>query len=408
MLWSSELMTRVQALVKKAEADQLSDEDTRNFVSNEMDISVESARRYINALKRNGVPEEAPADPVEVRRHKIRADEAARQLKALEERLVKAEDIRGDLMGLGPLKVSKLKPDQGRPSGRRAVILHISDIQYGEVIDHDAIDGINSYDMEIANRRIRRYFQKAHRFITELWLGEPPEEIVILLNGDMISGSIHMELAKTDFVGPMQQAQLVSEQLVAGIQLIADAGFPVRVISTPGNHGRTTMKPESKDHTLENYDTLVAANIEKMFRQNGLVTVEYSKSVDALFNVFAFPMLVTHGDRIGSRGGMGFQGPLATIVRGHAKVMADYAARGTHLYKIFTGHFHTPGVTSHGYANGTTAGASEYSRDGRMHVTPPSQDYLVIHEDHGVIEHRVILVGDPSEGSSCSPVLKYR
>lgn len=408
MLWSSELMTRVDALIKEAQAKGLDDDGVRLHVSNGMDISMESARRYINALKRNGTPEEAPADPVEVRRHKIKAVEAQKLLKALEERLVKAEDIRGDLMGLGPLKVSKLKPDQGRPSGRRAVILHISDIQYGEVIDFDAIDGINSYDMEIANKRIARYFQKAHRFITDLWLGDPPEEVIVLLNGDMISGSIHMELAKTDFVGPMQQAHLVSEQLAAGIQLIADAGFPVRVISTPGNHGRTTMKPESKDHTLENYDTLVATNIEKMFRHNELVSVEYSKSVDAEFTVFSFPMLATHGDRIGSRGGMGFQGPLATIVRGHAKVMADYAARGVHLYKIFTGHFHTPGVTSHGYANGTTAGASEYSRDGRMHVTPPSQDYLVVHEDHGVIEHRVILVGDPTEGSSCSPVSKYR
>lgn len=408
MLWSSELMTRVKALVKKAEGDELSDDETRNFISNEMDISVESARRYINALKRNGVPEEAPADPVEVRRHKERAGEAQKLLKELEARLVKAEDIRGELFNIGAPVISKLQRDTHKSSGRRSVVMHISDIQYGEVIDFEAMDGVNSYNADIANKRIARYFRTTNRLMTELWQGKPAEKITLLLNGDMVSGALHHELDRTDDLRPMGSAKAVAEQLAGGIQLQLDSGFAVDIIVTPGNHGRTTLKPESKDHVLQNYDTLVGTFIEMMFRGDPRVTVRYSKSIDALFNVFNFPNLVTHGDRMGSRGGAGFLGATATILRGHHKLMADYAARGIHLYKVWTGHFHTPAVLINGFANNTMAGASEYSRDGRMTVTPAAQDYAVFHEDHGVIEHRQILVGDPSEGSSHAPVLKYR
>jgi len=385
--------------------------DPAAHVAKKLGILPDSARRYLHQIERappeRNEPEET-ADPVEVRRHKQRADEAKGQLKELEERLVKAEDIRGELMGLGDIAFSKLRPDGRKPSGRRAVILHISDIQYGEVIDFEAMDGVNSYDIDIANQRIARYFQKAHRFLTELWQGARAEEVIILLNGDMISGALHHELDRTDNVRPLQAAKMVAEQLIGGIHLLVSEGFPIRIINTPGNHGRMTIKPESKDHVLQNYDTLVGWFIESAFSREPRVSVQYSKSVDALFNVFSFPMLVTHGDRIGSRGGQGFLGATATILRGHFKLMADYAARGVSLYKVFTGHFHTPAVTTNGYANNTMAGPSEYSRDGRMSITPPSQDYFVVEEEHGVIEHRQIFVGDPSEGSCNAPVLKYR
>lgn len=412
MYISPERLERVAALKQEAINLGLSGEMIAAHVAAKMGILQASARRYMtqleNAPPERNEPDSPPADPIEVRRHKQRADEAKARLAELEERLVAAEDIRGEVLGLGPLQISRLQPDSKRPAGRRSVILHISDIQYGEVIDYEAMDGVNSYNAQIANQRIGRYFQKAHRFLTELWQGPRAEEVVILLNGDMISGALHHELDRTDDVRPMQAAKAVAEQLAAGIGLICSEGFPIRIICTPGNHGRTTIKPESKAHALQNYDTLVGWFVEMAFKAEPRVSVQYSKSVDALFSVFAFPMLVTHGDRIGSRGGQGFMGATATILRGHTKLVADYAARGINIYKVFTGHFHTPAVTIHGYANNTMAGPSEYSRDGRMGITPAAQDYLVIHEDHGVIEHRVITVGDPAEGSSHAPVLKYR
>lgn len=406
-MYSPEQFKRVAALIAEANDLGYTRKQTKALIAQRLGIDPDSARRYMNALAKAphlaDIEAEPAADPVEVRRHKDKASEARALLKEMEKRLVRAEDIRGEVMGLGTPTISTLKPGKPSSAGRRAVILHISDIQYGEVIDPDAIDGANAYNIPIADARIARYFQKTHRFMTELWQGDAPEEVVVLLNGDMVSGALHHELDRTDGVRPMEAAKLVAEQLIAGLSLIRSAGVPIRVISTPGNHGRTTIKPESKDHTLQNYDTLVGWFIEAAFLRDDLVSVSYTKSVDGLFSVFGFPMLATHGDRIGSRGGQGFLGATGTIVRGHLKLAADYATRGIHLYKIFTGHFHTVVETPFGYANGTMAGWSEYARDNRMRCAPASQDYFVVHEEHGIIESRHITVGDASEGKSHDP-----
>lgn len=403
---TAQRITRVAELQEEAIKLGLDADLTVMHIAAKMGIKAESVTRYLRSLNSTAAPAaptqpEEPADPVEVRRHKDRAKEASALLRDLEKRLVRAEDIRGEILELGQPSFSRLSP--GGPTaqgGRRSAILHISDIQYGEEICIQSMDGVNSYDLDIANRRIARYFQKAHRFLTELWQGQRVEEVVVLLNGDMISGALHHELDRTDGARPLEAAKLVAQQLIAGISLLSGEGFSIRIISTPGNHGRMTLKPESKGHVLQNYDTLVAWFIEAAFNGNPDITVTYSKSVDALFNIFAFPMLVTHGDRMGSRGGQGFLGATATILRGHHKLAADYAQRGVNLYKIFTGHFHTIAETPFGFANGTMAGWSEYARDGRMRCAPASQDYFVIHEEHGIIESRHITLGTPEEGTS--------
>ena len=412
MYISPERLARVAELEKEARENGARPDFIVSFIAEKLGIKHASVKRYLRHLAsgvQGDVEAAPPADPIEVRRHKERAKEAHEHIAQLERRLVRAEDIRGEVMGLGAPVFSKLQPDRRSLGGRRSVILHISDIQYGEVIDIDAMDGVNSYNIEIANARIARYFQKAHRFLTDLWQGSEPEEVILLLNGDMVSGALHHELDRTDAVRPMVAAKMVAEQLIAGITLLIEAGFRLRVINTPGNHGRLTLKPESKDHVLHNLDTLVGWFIEMAFADvPEFVSVRYSKSVDALFSVFSFPMVVTHGDRVGSRGGQGFIGPIATISKGHQKILTDYARRGIYPYKVFTAHFHTNVSTEHGYANGCIAGPSEYSRDGRMTISPATQDYFVVHEDHGVIEHRQIIVGAPEEGSCHAPVLRYR
>ena len=352
---------------------------------------------------------EVPSDPIEIRRLKAVISDIRHSLKKAETRAFQLEDFRSELMALPAPIFTEFKPyAKSGKAGRRTVILHVSDIQYGEYIDYNALDGINSYSMEIADARLNRFFVKAHRFMTELWQGEPVDKIIVLLNGDMISGALHHELDRTDEVRPIQACSLVANQLTNGLRLLETIGVPIEVISTVGNHGRLTFKPESKGHVTHNYDDLVAMLIEANLKGSKLFTMMRSKSVDAKFSVYGFPMLVTHGDRIGSRGGQGFMGATATILRGQSKVFMDYAQRGEHLYKIFTGHFHTPCCTVFGWGNNCVAGVSEYARDGRMNITPASQGYFVLHEELGIIETREILVGTLEEGSSHSPANKFR
>jgi len=364
-------------------------------------------------LEVNKSPPLAPRTPqiiVEERRAKKEASDYRSEIKALEEALLAAEDLRSGVLGLGPPIIAKVGMNPVPKSGKnnRSVILHVSDIQYGEYINGSEVDWVNSYSIDIANARIDRLFGMFVRICSEH--GPLPVDIHICLGGDMVSGALHEELAKTDELPELPAAKAVAARLAGNIRMVRDKlDRPVKIYSVPGNHGRLTHKPESKGHVLNNLDTLVAWFLEAALVEDKGVTVAYSESVDAVFNVFKFPFLLSHGDRMGGRGGgHGFIGPIGPISKGHQKLFTDAAQRGIQVYKVLTGHYHTYCETSWGIANSALAGWSQFARDLRLKAEPATQNMLIIHPEHGMISKHPILCGIPSEGKSHDPSYLWR
>jgi predicted phosphodiesterase len=345
-------------------------------------------------------------DQLALRRLKdtARRDRTAR-LEA-ERRALRAEDLRSSVFNLAetPLTPPDWKPKRVARGGkhREALILFLSDLHMGEVISKEEMGGRNSFNKAIARRRLERLFQSVVKLGTIHWSGPPPEVIYLVLGGDLISGEIHDELAKTNDLLSIPAVKALTESLIAGIQLLLKSfACPINVISVPGNHGRTTRKPEAKAFALNSYDTLVAWSLESWFtaQSERRLTFSAPASGDALVNIMGWNVLFTHGDRIGSRGGTGFIGSAATAARGMKRLVYDYAGEGIILDTIIMGHFHTPVELEEGFVNGTLAGPSEYSRSGRMGSHPASQWLLTVHPIHGIARRWKIQVGDPSEGS---------
>lgn len=357
------------------------------------------------------IPPRTAADIVEETRAKKQASSLRSENADLREELLQAQDIRSAILGLGPPAIARVGMNKLPKLGKnnRSVLLHVSDIQYGELIKGAEVDWVNSYSVDIANARIDRLFDMFGRLCTDHWHGPPPVDIHICLGGDMVSGALHEELAKTDELPELPAAKAVAARLAGNIRKLRDRlDRPVRLYSVPGNHGRLTHKPESKGHVMNNLDTLVAWFIEAALSQDKDVSVSYSESVDALFNIFNFPFLLTHGDRMGGKGGTGHIGPIAPISKGHQKLFMDAAARGTSVYKILTGHYHTAAETSWGFANSALAGWSQFARDLRLKAEPATQNMFVIHPEHGVISKHAILAGVPSEGRSHDPAFLWK
>jgi hypothetical protein len=166
-----------------------------------------------------------------------------------------------------------------------------------------------------------------------------------------------------------------------GVKNLAEAFGNVHVVSVPGNHGRTSFKPPTKAIAETNYDTLSAWWLEDVFKNTGdsRVTFQTPNSIDAVFEMHGRRYLATHGDNIGSRGGQGFIGPAATILRGFKKTHDEYASRNQVLSAIFCGHFHTALDLELGWANGSLPGFSEYARSYRMRPAPPCQWLIFFH-----------------------------
>ncbi len=350
-------------------------------------------------------PPPEPADQIKLRKLQDQLRTESTNRKSVELFASQNQTIREAVFGLN---ASPPKPPNWTPRIEKVdrvgevALAMISDWHVGETIDLQQMGGSNSYNQNIARLRAQRYFQTLVSLMTTHWSGPPPTTMYLLLMGDMVSGEIHEELAKTNDLLSIPAVRAASEMLIGGFELLLKS-FPktrFHVVSIAGNHGRTTRKPESKGFVVDSYDTLVTWCIESWFAAKGEKRIDFSApaSGDALINIYGWNFLVTHGDRIGSRGGTGFVGPAATISRGFQKVLMDYAAQGIVIDSILIGHFHSAMELSLGFANGCLPGPSEFSKTFRMRPEPASQWLLTVHPSHGVARRWKVQVGAPSEG----------
>lgn len=338
-----------------------------------------------------------PAQPRQIRREQDSMSALKSRLREAERELLEADDIRAIAFGLARTPVDPpswtTKPSKGKKQ-QETPVLFTSDFQWGETIRADEMDGINEYNVEIATRRYRALIDKTIDLCFEHTANPSYPGLYYLRGGDSISGAIHEELSDTDELKPNPSVKSLAEQEIAGIKKLADAFGKVHVVSVPGNHGRTTKKPRSKLYADTNNDDLLSWFIEMYFKASGDKRVSFvtPRSGDAYFSIGRLKFLLTHGDRIGTRGGTGFIGPAATILRGVHKTRQQYHQIGKHIDYALMGHFHVPMMLSHVMVNGSLSGFSEYAKTLRVEPEPPSQTLFHVHPEKGITTYRQIYV----------------
>lgn len=345
---------------------------------------------------------EPPADPLDQARQRLKDRDLAADNRKLMESLIEAQDLRAGVLKLldPPLSPRIELPNPSASKGARTVIIHLSDWHVGEFVNIDEMGGVNSFSIDIFKARAGRLCAAAKALLTTHWKGEPPEKIILIFGGDMITGEIHDELRATNDALSAPAVRICAETL-AGLVKELRTIAPIDIYSLPGNHGRLTKKPEAKGMAVNSFDTLITNVVEMMMQATGLEQIRffYPKSGDALFNVYRWIFCAVHGDRIGSKGGQGFLGALATVIRGIAKMRAYYTGQGVIVDYFLTAHMHTTAKLPRGFANGSLIGPSEYSRDLRADPEPSKQNLIVIHSERGVISFEELYCGSEEEGT---------
>lgn len=278
-----------------------------------------------------------------------------------------------------------------------------SDFQVGEVVRAEETEAGYGFSPEIFSARYRRmvdttiYLSFEHG--GQLW---KYPGIVYARGGDTIDGKIHPEDNGAGTMTPTEAVELCFAEESAGIEKLADAFGRVEV-KTPGaagNHDRINLKPVSKKAHANSYDRLIAFMLKNHFRGDKRITFQTSESFDVRFNIYDMHILLTHGDRMGSGGGQGFIGPLATIMRGAQKVIAEQAALGYKVDRVDHGHFHTPAYIGWVLSNGCMPGYSEFAKSFRMRPTPPQQSLLYHHPKRGVVNYWPIQLRETTNASA--------
>jgi hypothetical protein len=344
----------------------------------------------------------APPDPIAARRDKDSAATLRAALAEAERRAADAEDIRASVLGLmePPPRPRLVHIQHAAEAKGYTVVMPITDLHYGEVVLLDEMDGLNSYDVQTARRRLGRLADRAVNVVESYY--PSTERIVLFVGGDLISGDIHPELKETNAPAVPIAVKEAGEYLAGVIiKLRGHFGCPIDVYQAPGNHARTTPKPQSKRRAATSLDLLVGDFAELCVKGAAAPDTTFfrTSSPDAYFSTYGFNWLATHGDAMGAGGGTGYIGASQAIVRGHRKLMDTAWRSGKAIHYVLTGHFHTGMKSPFGWGNGSVVSYSEFSRDKRYDPQAAEQWLLAVHPKHGVVGEHPLYLGHESEGS---------
>jgi len=355
--------------------------------------AVQDRIKSIERLQSRPEMHEPEPTPQEIRDAAFWKRKAQEQTKRADD----AEHIASEIAGV--FRRPAIIPDWTLPdlksAGNAVGLIHLSDLHVGEVIRPEEIGGVNEYDPEIFQRRLRRMIS-ASISILPRWASDCKlRGVVVALNGDLVSGEIHDELRRTNALTAHEQVYLARDELSGAIKKLTEAFGHVMVTVTPGNHGRSTERTHAKRMAALNYDTMIGNMLAREFADDERITVNVATGADLLFNLFGWSILQTHGDSIGTGGGQGFAGPELPIVRGGKKVKLSGFAVGQRYDVIMTAHFHTSSNPGSVLANGSMVGFSEYSMRIRAVPEPPQQWLALIHERWGLRERVPVVLEDP-------------
>lgn len=386
--WSAELRAEVERRLLNLEKPTL--------VARDMGLRPNSVQDVARALRDK--PRIEPPPQPETRVERFDAEFWRRKAKEMERSLGEAEHLAEQLAGLrnAAWQIPEwIAPADDGEVGRSVVGCLLSDTHMGEVIEPDEINGVNAFNPDICRDRLKRYFDAAC-VIGKRWASDTKcEGALLVLGGDLVSGSIHEELAATNALTSPEQVVAVVEAIARGIISLRLTYGRLHVVSVPGNHSRTTHKSTAKLYSRLSYDTMAAAMLAERFRGDKNITFQYGPSKDQLVPVFGRTIFINHGDKMGTKGGMGFAGPMLPIVRGTKKVEAQQARFGRRPDLILHGHFHTTGNAGNVLSNGSVPGYGEYADDLRADPEPPQQWLFLLHSKWWLRERAPIRLDEP-------------
>jgi len=319
------------------------------------------------------------------------------QLKSRSRNELTTEYVRSQIFELAlhaPTPPQWMLETRSRPGQAGTPTLQISDLHWGETISPDDLSVVKPYNLTTAKDRLERLFSRGVDLCLNHVSGGS-EGLVIVLGGDMLSGDNHEEITESNGEYTLQSVFNLGDHLFDAIQWCADTFGRVFVVCVYGNHPRTTEKPRHKGSAYTNLDWLLYNMLERQFKRTGDDRVQFliPNHPDAIYRLYSTMYLATHGDRLGSGGGV------AGIDKGVRRIKAQYAELGHKIDWVLLHHFHDRMFLEGcgGIVNGSPKGLDEYARDKRFLPRPAEQNLWWTHPKHGItFLTKVVLTDDPT------------
>jgi predicted phosphodiesterase len=342
-------------------------------------------------------------DDAPIRRLKTRIRVLERALRRAEEQHISFEEVRREILDLREASAARqpkwLNTPIAKGSSPGTPVLLLSDWHMGERVRAAETGGLNAYSREISIRRVHRVVEATIVLARDYMVNPDYPGIVVGLLGDMVTGEIHDELARTNDVDPMPVLLLTVDLLVQALVRLADTFGRVFAPCVSGNHGRTDKKMPAKTFSARNFDWLIYQLVERRLADRGETRIRIAapEENEVSFAIHGHRFLALHGHDLGVRGGDGIIGALGPIMRGRLKTAGQKASIGQDFDTLLMGHWHQyitlPGLV----VNNTLKGFDEYAAKFlRAPPSRPSQALFYVHPEQGLTSHWQVFAEPPT------------
>ena len=302
------------------------------------------------------------------------------------------------IAGLAGLKSKPARPGRLTKSvkGAATVIVALSDWHVEERVDSATVNGLNQYDLDVADRRIAELSERFAVLLEHARQLVKVPRVVVWLGGDFLSGHIHPDTAELAQLPPLAAIRWAGERLRGFIDMVADMAGEVIVATNSGNHGRSTEKLRvgtELDHSFEQHLYLTLAGQETRKNVRWQVGEGYLNVVD----LDGFRVRFHHGHAVSYGGGVGG----ITIPTNKAIAAWDKIDRAD--LTVF-GHWHQFSWLRAGryVSNGSLIGHSAYATKIKASYEPPCQAFIVVdHKRREVTDAKPIFCDADLQAKKC-------
>lgn len=309
----------------------------------------------------------------------VEADPLIEELKSYynEEELKGIISLKKDVAPVELVEI-KTKSKNSLDEGNTGFLI-ASDWHAEETVKASTVLGLNEFNLEISEQRIKNFFSNAIYMIKK----KPVDNLVVGLLGDMIGGYIHDELAQTNGLSPMQGVAFVKKLIISGLKAIHDE-LPelqkIIVVGICGNHSRTTKKLQFNNGFALNHEYFLYKDIEQALTLMGLTKFEYviPEGDLAYLGIYGKKILFAHGFQFRSSGGVG--GLYPAMLRWFGKM-----SQVIKIDKAFLGHWHSSIYTKEVCINGSLKGYDAFAMGHGLSYEVPQQTYVILNEKRGFI-----------------------
>ena len=253
-----------------------------------------------------------------------------------------------------------------------------SDWHYDEEVRSGTVNGLNKFNLDVADQRISNFFANDIKLIRGASKESVIKTHVLALLGDFISGNIHEAIKETTLLDPMDAILQVQSRLVAGIRLLLkELPQDLVIVCHSGNHARITEKVHSATENGNSLEYFMYRTMQDIFKDEKRVKFIVAEGYHTYLDVYQWKFRFHHGHAINYGGGVG-----GLLIPARKAVLNWNIARPVD-YDVF-GHFHQQMLDAGNIiTNGSLIGYNTYALRIKAAYEPPRQGFFLVHQKYG-------------------------